>query len=80
MPDKTHSDFSGIDVDAPRDTVYNVGLNIEENADGSLSSITVGISNDEHQFGYVNTTSVTGDKNENAEAENTEAENTEAAE
>ena len=72
-PAKYDSDYEGVDANAPRHTTYDVSINLEENADGSLSSISVGVSNDEHQFGYVNTTTVSGDKTENAESDNTES-------
>lgn len=67
-PEKYISNYEGIDANAPRHTTYDISVDLEENADGSLSSISVGVSNDEHQFGYVNTTTVSDSTDENAEA------------
>ena len=44
--------YHAIDVNATKDTVYDIGMNIEENADGTID-VTVGISSDETQYAEV---------------------------
>lgn len=56
--DMYREDYNGLDTDGKLTTTYDVGMEIEENEDGSLKSVTVGIYNDENEFGYVNTTTI----------------------
>lgn len=44
--------YHAIDVNATNNTVYDIGMNIEENADGTID-VTVGISSDETQYAEV---------------------------
>lgn len=51
---------AGIDVKGTNDTLYSYGAEIVENEDGSIS-VSVGLYNDDNQFGYVSETSISGD-------------------
>lgn len=53
-PDDTNSWTSYQDPLATKDTVYDVGLKIEENENGNVE-VTVGVSNKDDNFGYVAT-------------------------
>ena len=61
-----YTSYHGVDVYGDASTVYNVGIELTENEDGSLGCITVGISNDENEFGYVSVNDITSDKYENS--------------
>ena len=47
--------FVGVDTKGDADTTYDVGIEIKQNEDGSLASVTIGVSSDETGFGYVST-------------------------
>ena len=47
--------FTGVDTKGEAETVYDVGIEIKQNEDGSLASVTIGVSSDETGFGYVST-------------------------
>lgn len=51
-------EFYGKDVDGNSNTVYEVGIDIKSNEDGTLKEVTVGVYNDENEFGYLSTTTV----------------------
>lgn len=53
-----HKEFAAIDVDGTASTEYSVGMSMEENADGTLG-VTIGISNEENNFTYVNEMTLT---------------------
>jgi hypothetical protein len=44
--------YEYIDVNGTNETVYDIGMNIEENGDGTIA-VSVGISNDDNQYGHV---------------------------
>ena len=50
-----HTVYCGYDTKGDTSTVYSVGLEISQNDDGTISSVTLGISNDDNEFGYVST-------------------------
>ncbi len=47
--------YYGTDTKGDASSSYDIGMEIKQNEDGSLESISVGVSNDETGFGYVST-------------------------
>ncbi len=55
--------FYAYDLKGDGSTTYDVGINITENADGT-ATVTVGMSNDANEFGYLETFTVGDDSSE----------------
>ncbi len=55
-PADSVDDIIVYDLKGDANSTYDISLNIEQNEDGTIKSITVAASNDETQFGYVNKT------------------------
>ena len=53
-----YHEYYGKDIDGNSNTVYEIGIEIKSNEDGNIKELSVGVYNDENEFGYVSTTIV----------------------